>query len=49
MLRLKDDLFVEFKIKEAEKVLRDMIGLYNEKIAVSDTEIRKIMSSMREV
>lgn len=38
---------MEFKPKEAEKIIKDLIGLYKDKIKSAETEIRKIMGSMR--
>lgn len=49
ILRLKEDLYVQFSQEEAIPVVKSLVGLYQEKIALCKGEISKIMSSMREM
>ena len=49
VIRMNNDLYVEFKRDEARKTLKDLICLYSQKISVAEKEITKITVSMREV
>jgi prefoldin subunit 5 len=49
IIRMKEELFVEFRVAEAKPVLNQLVGLYKEKIASAEMEIRKITASMKEV
>lgn len=49
IVRMREDLYVEMSNKEAQKVIQDLVALYREKVKAAGAEIRKIMTSMREV
>jgi prefoldin subunit 5 len=49
IIRCQEDLYVEMTQAEAIPVVRSMLALCDDKLALSQTEISKIMASMREM
>jgi len=46
---VKTGLFVEMELKEAMKVVKELMQLYEQKAKVCEEEVAKIMTTMREV